>query len=303
MGRDFTLSFLYSNNRAQEGVYSMKQCVNLLWYDIQRGCLENKKKILLLLGIGVASCLWFESSLKNLYAVGYYADATLGDYLFYIFCGINYYSNAEGNLLPQIWLLYQIYIMFLSAYYPYSCLHGMGQQSWIRSNNRVVWWLEKCVWIFVQVILCYTFMLGSVFGYCIIKGIPTSLELSESLCRFYYGIVDVRTLLTVKDFNLILFVVFPFVSAAIGIFQMALGIVLKPQVAFIVTVAYLFSSIYIASPFLLGNYNMLLRYRMIGGENFVTGAMALISSCILIVVAILVGGMRVLNMDVLSKRK
>lgn len=118
----------------------MMRLIRLLWYDFNQSVWRGKKKLLLLVGVGVVSCLWFERELLSLGNLGIYPSPTLGDYLFYIFCGVIFYANEELRILPQIWLLFQIYLLFLVCSYLSSCLKREGQQSLIRAGSRRFWW-------------------------------------------------------------------------------------------------------------------------------------------------------------------
>lgn len=284
----------------------MKQIMNfirLLWYDLKRSVWQGKKKLILLIGVGMVSCLWFERELVSLSNFGIYPNPTLGDYFFYIFCGVIFYANEELRVLPQIWLLFQIYLLFLVCSYPSSCLKREGQQSLIRAKSRTFWWGEKCAWLVCAVLFYYTVMFASVSVFCAWRGIPFTLQVSDDISRFYYGIEKMGALLPPAEFRFLLFGMLPFISVVMGLLQQTISLLSRPQVGLTVLVAYLFASIREDSPFFLGNFAMLLRYRAIGGLEGIYPQVGLMIGGVMIGLSMLIGAVKFLRMDILEKEK
>ena len=89
------------------------------------------------------------------------------------------------------------------------------------------------------------------------------------------------------------------VMAALNLFQMTLSLFIKPFYSYIVTAAILLISAYYVSPFCIGNYAMPLRSHMImaNGVGLNTGMLV---SVIILVVAVIVGGLVFQRRDILK---
>lgn len=194
-------------------------------------------------------------------------DIGFWDYLFQIFQGMP--ANMEQNKisffeLPAMWLLFHLYLIFCLSGFLQQEEQDYGQQVLIRTKSRGIWWLGKCCWYLVGTAVYYgiTFSVTAVFAYFRQGFRPgLSVQLQESLSH-----IDVRGIEDRSEF--IIIVIMPLiVSMGLVLFQLLVSAIFNPMISIIVQTALFAISGYFCTPFLPGNYLMLMRLSEISGEK------------------------------------
>ena len=274
----------------------------LLLFDLRLFFSTSKKKILLLVFIVLVSCLWFDMAVRNLQVMGVYPEIYLGDYFFYAFSGIDYYVNTENFYLPELWVVMQFYFLFLVCSFPFGNLYDYGQQILLRSGKRKYWWLEKCLWTAVVILLMFMLTALIVVGYCLLRHVPMRMELSRVFCRFYYGF-EITSGTEAGKMMMQAFLVIPLVTIAAAELQMTIGILTRPQIGFITALVMMYLSIYLATWRLPGNNTMLLRYEYFSPLDGINVVNSIKMSVIYLAVSIPIGMIAFSRTDLVKKMK
>lgn len=274
----------------------------LLLFDLRLFFSTSKKKILLLVFIVLVSCLWFDMAVRNLQVMGVYPEIYLGDYFFYAFSGIDYYVNTENFYLPELWVVMQFYFLFLVCSFPFGNLYDYGQQILLRSGKRKYWWLEKCLWTAVVILLMFMLTALIVVGYCLLRHVPMRMELSRVFCRFYYGF-EITSGTEAGKMMMQAFLVIPLVTIAAAELQMTIGILTRPQIGFITVLVMMYLSIYLATWRLPGNNTMLLRYEYFSPLDGINVVNSIKMSVIYLAVSIPIGMIAFSRTDLVKKMK
>lgn len=277
----------------------------LLSYDIVNGIVYRYKKYLIVVLVFFVFCIDLFRTISSYYA---HSDAvkpaiTMADYVFYIFKGMKEYIPAgnEPFKFPAIWIIVQLLPAHITLDYPYNDLESFGQHVLIRTGGRTFWWLSKCVWNMLSVIIFYFTAYATIILFCIFAKIPISFEITSDT-GFLSTIMEVEHPLTASPGEVIvaLFLLPPLISLGLCLTQMTLSLFFRPLYSFGITASILLSSAYLVSPFLVGNYSMVMRnsIMMEGGVN--TGG-GIIAASIMVVLSIFIGSIYFNRYDILKR--
>ena len=262
-------------------------------HDVKNGILRRYKIYLLfIILLSVILAFWNKKISLNM------ADkAGLIDYLMYIFSGkeeVGTLTNQDIFDIPIAWLFVHIYVLFGIGTYPKTEYMERGYQFLIRAGNKWCWWLGKCVYIFISVILYYLCIVFTSFIFSALNG-SSHNEVNKEICERILridinNITDMKRYLCLVIMPLLLFMVLGFVCMFISFLQ-------NNIVAVIVLIGYLSISAYWCNDLLLGNYTMLLRVHKI---SFAIGI--IVSAIVLLLSGF--GGYRYFrNMDVYGREQ
>lgn len=258
----------------------------LVWYDLRYGFRDCRLKwlwtVLMQLYLVNAACQSCWAAEENAGVLGY---------LTWLFRGMPEYFAAETGRfeLPVPWLLLHGGLLFLVGFYPFYDLTRSGGQAFIRSGRRRYWLFAKAAWIVCTVTayyICLTLLL--VFFACITGGMSSSSEVMS----FLYG-VSVEKMGGADIF--LAWWAEPFlVSLGLCLTEMVLSLVLEPAPALFFMLVYLTASVFWTSPWLLGNYAMLMRQDFWSGKESISFTNCL-AGCAAWSVAVLGAGSRMLR--------
>lgn len=259
-----------------------KHFKKILQHDIKIGISDNVSKYILAAAFFCFSSLMFYSSAINLNI-----KASLIDCAIYIYEGMNVYIPSAENAfkIPIIWLLLQIIIAFIILNYPTQDLHKYGIQILTRTKKKFSWWISKCFWNIVSVILFYAVGFVIIFIFSTVLGVisfaPTD-QASEAI-----NMVNLRN---ANNFDVIICVfILPLItSVAVSLLQMAVSFIIKPIYSYICIVSLMLASAYYFSPILIGNFSMLLRNNVVY-PNGIISAVAITIDIIIIFISIFMG--------------
>lgn len=261
------------------------QFLTLIKFDVYHGIIKKFYYYIFFALFILICCLGFIIKINSFE----YDFFTLGDIFFYLHSGIKEYIPSPDNPfeIPYLWILNHILILYFTLNYMSNDLIGFGQNMIFRAKSRSVWWMSKCIYTLVSVIIFYVLSFLIICLFTLYKGGTLSFEISEYMWRLM-NLGD--TVLNEKPKSLITeTIVMPFfTSLALSILQMFLCLLMKPILSYIVSIVMLISSAYYFSPFLLGNYSMAVRSnRLI--ENGFNVNVGVAYAFIIIVISIILG--------------
>ena len=172
--------------------------------------------------------------------------------------GVSHAYQANAPFSPPIdWFALVLLAMYLSIWYPFRSLYGFGKQLIVAGSSRWQWWLAKCCW--VVTVICIFFALGIVTTLIVtlVDGGAFSLVVTKDFFELYRleGVLSNN-----PGSSLPLFLVsIPIVMSACALTQLVISLFVHPIAGYIYSIVLMFLSAYFASPWLLGNYAMLIR--------------------------------------------
>lgn len=247
--------------------------IKMIWFDIRRGIIQ--KPVLFIVPVFVALIACFD--LNNRIAVrnetdGYEANGCRtqeeggsADYMMYIYGGMDRYDPESGHsfVLPVRWLIVFLLISFITLSYPYKDMQGFGRQILIRTKGRTIWWLSKCIWNILSVVIYHSLIFGAAALFSIAAGKGITGEINKELQYEVFQISGDSALSGDIPWPAAILLLPVLVSLCLSLLQMTLCLLMKPVYGFLITASILISSAYFTSPCLIGNYAMSMRYEMV----------------------------------------
>lgn len=205
---------------------------------------------------------------------------TTGDYFLALTGGCGQPQVLDGGkldfVMPVMWLMFVLWILFCSLYYPFLDLYGVGKHLMILSGGRGVWWLSKCAWAAVNTLVNYLLIFAASFLCGLCFGAKPGMEANWYLARELNMRTDSLTTETTWDLWPVFFISL-LVMIALSLFQLALSAAVKPLFSYLLVSAYLFAGAYLQSPDLLGNYTMAARSSQLVTTGLAAGPGVLLS--------------------------
>lgn len=201
------------------------------------------------------------------------------DCILFVFNGSEEYKIESGLAfnIPSLWLLLNLFSMYVVGYYPIENLKKYSAQILIRCNNRVEYWISKIIWcIFTVVIFCLLlFVIATIF--VVFLG-DFSVLLHNDICENIMGInTENMTILRLLTPFLILLMM--------AIVQVNFSILLSPVTANLIMVIYMVCSVYYSNNFFVYNYCMYSRIFPNSADNIIALVTALIFSLLLLIIS------------------
>lgn len=231
--------------------------IRFILHDTYQGMRYNSVKFFLAVLIGLIGAVMYLKMYKLIN--NNFDGATFLQCLAYTYKGGKYIPPEmlkDAYTLPALWLCIQIVVGYLVGYYPVDDLHTYGQQILIRSRKRTTWWLSKCIWNMLTVVLTYIIIDATMFIVCFAAKVDITGGISESDLM---GQVFEMFMYTGTTRNVIIFVVVMpvIVSIAVSQLQMMLGIICSPMIGFIVVEAWALLATFSVSGLCIHNYGAL----------------------------------------------
>lgn len=273
----------------------------LLYYDFKNGFLIGWSKFLLLLVLIIAYCFDFYLRKSNAYIFDeIIPQATWIDYVFHVFAGEKEYvpSLTEPFVFPVKWLLFHLFILYSTLYYPSRDLSTLGLNILVRTKGRFSWWISKVSWNVCYVLALYIVTFTTVGMFCLIIGEPLSFNLTSMFINDIFNASSPYESYSNKLVSSILLLPL-IISIGLNLVQMTLALFVKPLYSFGLMAVMLLASTYYLHSYLPGNYAMLIRSEHVV-ENGVTFFGGMITSVILIAIAVFVGSLYFKRYDILD---
>lgn len=269
-------------------------------HDLLYGIKNNFVKILFIIFLFISLSILFFTQIPNLMNAGLVNEnASITDCWIFYFRGMSIYTPSINNpfKIPIIWLMIHALIGYVIFIYPTQDLHTHGIQILLRTKNRFMWWISKCIWNVCIILLCYIIAFLSACIFALMFG-QFSFEPTLSVNNIINE-MDLTNIISEQLF-ISIFLLPILTSITLGLFQMFLSFFLSPIISYIVIMCYLIASAYYYSPFLIGNFSMIIRNSLLDPRcsSNLTG---IYIDGILILFIILLGAFLFKKYDILKK--
>lgn len=217
------------------------------------------------------------------------------DYMLGCFKGIAPLVSMDSFEFPVQWFLVMGGCIFLNLDYPLNDLTEAGQQVIIRSVSKKSWFLSKCAWNLLSCLVYILLGTLTALAFSLFAGGSAGLLNTPAVCENVLQLYGAKVLTASQ--TLIAAVGLPLLTLmALNMLQMILCLLIKPVFSFLICICLLIVSLFINSPYALGNGAMAVRNGML-----VEGAQEPVSTvlfCIAVIgICIIVGIVRFDCMD------
>lgn len=240
---------------------------NSLRCELYRGIVSRWYWYLLLFCISSVFCFYMHIGMTiSLNADELVSMPSTMDYLLYLFKGMHVYNESSSSTfqIPYIWLTINLYIAFTAANYLTNDLRGFGIYILIHSKARVGWYLSKSMWLTLNVVSCYFVIFLSTLLVSAISG-NVSFEVSGQALEWLLGAnYSNASLLSLVGYVLLLPLV---TSLAMSFVQIFIELISNSILAFTIIAFSWLSAIYMYTPFLFGNFAVVLRTELVMGDD------------------------------------
>lgn len=269
--------------------------LKLLRHDLRYGLI--RWRYLLIFPLSVLPCIpcYNDAQLANV-------PGTWMDYMLYCFKGsVPVTVSPEMSLaLPIFWVLAMAGSLLLNLDYFLSDLTQAGQQIMIRSKTRRGWYLSKCAWNLCSCILYMMLLCTSVLLFTLLSGGTVSLQSTPGVMEIYLSELTVEPTLLSGLPGFIAVVLMPLITImALNMLQMAMCLLVRPIIGFLISMAILVLSIYCNLPFVLGNGAMAIRSALLV-PNGISPAFAALTAVAILLASAILGSWRFQNTDILG---
>lgn len=227
------------------------------------------------------------------------AAITWGDYVIACFRGVSLQSAINRTVeLPVSWLLIMVGANLLGLDYFFRDLSLDGQQILLRCESRRKWYFSKCIWNMMSSSLYFLTGILTTLIFTLLSHGEFSLANTPGLIQMYFNgeaVLPVSGITTLR-----MAVLTPWATiCTLNMIQMVLLLYIKPVYSFLVCVVVLLASVYVPSPFCLGNGAMMFRTTALMGAGL---SVWKIWSVIVVLMAgsLLIGMARIQKMDFLT---
>lgn len=268
---------------------------NLL-YDIRNGCRKNIIIYFCTVLFAALSAYTFGRMTDNyIYRGILEAEPGAADYLVYLFGGAKIIKESSEFQIPILWMTIQVLTGLYVYIYPVDLLDGGSLTVLIQSGSKTGWWLSKCIWSVLQVVILYgiIFVSAAIFGVFYGSGLQYHSEISAMHAKVIIS--------NIKLLDIVLLAA-PFLySVTAALIQVNLSIFIGPVNSFIFVMAYHVISIYGNSFIFLGSVSMIYRNKGLTGEGVDWILLLIICGCISIA-AVITGALKFRHSDLLGRK-
>lgn len=280
--------------------------IKLFWFDIRRGLLRKPLFFALPVFLSLTSCFHLLTRVGEYNSLGIFSGrmrAGFADFMMYLYGGMDIYQPSLGVFVfPVRWMILFLFPAFFTLNHPFEDMSGFGQQILIRTNGRTAWWLSKCMWNALSVGLYHGLIYLTVFLFCETAGADSTGGFQRELlyALFQTAPAHRRGAAELPPLSILLIPIF--LSIGISLAQMALSLFFKPIFCFFATALLLITSAYAATPCLIGNYAMPMRFDTVI-TNGVSARAGTIIAAVLVPAAIIAGNIRFRHYDILNREE
>ena len=223
-----------------------------------------------------------------------------GDYLAYLLAGKGPWLASDGEpfKFPAAWMVLFGLFLYMTLWYPFKDLRGMGALVLVAGQSRWLWWLSKCLWV----AMCSTAIIVLLAAVAVFWAVLTSGDISWVPAGRIEAILSQEPSLRPESPGSVLPFFVCALTAGLGLsmLQLALSLFVRPLLSFAACFSLLFVSVCQFNSYLLGNYLIAMRSSalMTGGMDPVVGIVLGVGVSAL---SVLVGGIRFSGVDLLDK--
>lgn len=267
----------------------------ILVSDIKIGCKKNLMKYGVVLFFAVVSTVFFSKILHMKCDEALTKQAGIYDVLVYLLGGVNPMAKGDKTFeIPIMWMSMRLLVCSCIFVYPIKDLYSRGVTVLLKYGSKTKWWLSKCVWTILQVLIVYAIFFGGTIGTSYILGINKWTYLKDIGARMSGAII------INQDNLLLLCIVLPLTYAIImAMIEINLSLAVEPVFAFLGVVIYDILSTCIMNPVLLGNISMVLRIKGVASRGIELAA-PLIVGVLLGLLSVIIGIKYLKKKDILG---
>ena len=189
--------------------------------------------------------------MQQLAEEGVVVQATAGDYIANLLRGMEPFNPENIQFTVNIlWLFINLYLAYIVSFYPFKDLQGYGQQMLLRAQNRVQWWLCKCIWNILSVLTFYFVLYACAVAVALLTGAQLQILPGVTGAVRFENAADVWMQMVLCPV---------LVSVGISMLQMLIALLFKPLFGILGVCFILVLSIFTNSSFAPGNHLMMLR--------------------------------------------
>ncbi len=274
-------------------------------HDIRQGVVRRWRYFLIAAVIFALICgqLWQrhhglmqQEDLARKYGVE--AALSLGDYWCYLFQGTEIFVAGDPHFrVNMLWVLIPLYLAFAVGFYPFQDLTGYGQHLLLRAKSRPMWWLSKCIWLVVSVAAFYVVAACTIVLFGLLSGAqPTWLP--HPGVQMYFSQIDVGN--GQSSFLAAALLLPPVSSLALSALQMVVSLLTRPLMGMVAIAALLSACVFYASPWLPGNYQMLMRVSFSQTGGYIRPVAGFLLCGVLLLLSAAAGAAVVRRKDILN---
>lgn len=276
----------------------------LIRYDIKNGFWQSKWRLLSIVIIVLISCVEFFVRKSNTYYFEEIVPAgTFGDYLCYLFAGIpEYHPGADQEFIfPVKWFLFHLILLYGTLHYSVRDLHSLGIIILPRCRERSFWWLSKCFWNVLYIVVAYLLTFATIFLFCILTGetltLPVTGEFINLMARLNSSFIDLIEFPI--QFSVMLLIVPCLFSIGNSLLLLLLTLFLKPVISYGAMMIFFLCGAYFNSPFWWEGLTMAVRSEWVIDGGYTVGIATIIAGAV-IISTMVIGLIRFRKYDILN---
>lgn len=270
-------------------------------YDIQVGILFKWKRYVIVIVVFLFFC-------TSLYSHRVFANdliakevlPTFIDYFIFIFEGVPPFNPKSGAhfTLPLMWILYNLTLAYIVGDYTTYELNHYGNNVLTRIKSRKKWWLAKCKWASLSVILFYSIGYVTILNFNLL--VSRNISFTPNVMKYIFiASAQFETITVEFIFSIIILPII--VSLSITFLQMTLSLIFNSIISFIIITALFATSIYLDNGILISSGSMLIRNEIITSSGTKTTTILLFATLIALL-SIITGLIYFEKYDILRKK-
>ncbi|MDR0515284.1 MAG: hypothetical protein LBG81_09040 [Coriobacteriaceae bacterium] len=274
-----------------------KRFAYLLLYDLHKGLAEVKWRFMVAFAL---FAVLFVRFLIQSHSIEGEWQATVVDAFAFVSLGMGFFDVEKGVpfMLDLPWAMLLVAQLGMVGFYPADDFDENGERTALLAKSRLLWWLSKCTWVFLTLLLFFGVCLLLVIVYYLVAGV-----FGFGVGFFGAGAFDFHAevvflgheTMQLQDAPETLFpalaaaLCLPFVvSLGLGLAQVLLSFVVGRAVGLVLLLSYAIVSTYFTNPFLVGAYGMLLRNSLFNPDG-ISNTQVFLSYAVLIVFVVFAG--------------
>ncbi|MDD5799478.1 MAG: hypothetical protein PUD09_02355 [Coriobacteriales bacterium] len=225
---------------------------------------------------------------------------TFGNEMVVTLAGMQAYlpGMSDPFRFPVSWVILLMLVSYMTLGFPYRDLEGFGQKVLTKSGSRWRWWLSKCVWVTLCVLVYWALLYATLMVFSMATGNGISLKVSDAVPKLVQADLTIRP--NTDEFVAFLLVA-PCVMTSLCLLQLCLSLFIRPTLSYVATLSILFlSAFYYQCPLLPGNYLMMFRSLGLVRDGY-PALQGLVLAIVLGTASVVVGGVAFRRKDILGR--
>lgn len=263
----------------------------LLYNDFIKGVIQRYKYFLIAFLFFSFICFEFGIKTNNF-------DCSVFDFLLNFFVGNESFNiqSKEKIDISIIWIIFHSILSLIVGFYVSDDIKKSASSLIVRVRSKKIWWSSKFIWCIISVFVYYVVYLFTIILFCAIFG-DLSLTTNTQITQKIFDI-DI-SLVKNTDLFLVFFIIPIITSMAVSVFQITLGLIIKPVYSFLIIVTVMVCSSFYANPFLIFNFSMICRYDYFSSKSNITLYNGILISFFIMVSSYIIGIIVIKKKDII----